>query len=170
MIAGCLFILGTILNTLMPFLHEYAWTIIAAAVIKLAGLFPKELEEASSEWADLLTTYFVPALLVSVSIAYIDIVPVLALISNPVFVGLTILTVVIATLSSGFIGWLVKFNSIEAAITPGLVMADTGGSGDVSVLSAANRMHLMAFAALTNRIGGAFCLFVTSLIVPLLVR
>jgi Na+/citrate or Na+/malate symporter len=36
-----------------------------------------------------------------------------------------------------------KFYFIEAAITPGLVMADNGGSGDVSVLSAAGRMHLM---------------------------
>jgi Na+/citrate or Na+/malate symporter len=47
-------------------------------------------------------------------------------------------------------------------------MADTGGSGDDSVLSAAGRMHLMPFAALTNRIGGALVLFVTSLLVPLL--
>ena len=46
-------------------------------------------------------------------------------------------------------------------------MADTGGSGDVSVLSAANRMHLMPFAALTNRLGGALVLFLTSLMVPL---
>ncbi|GAA5092524.1 hypothetical protein GCM10023259_103840 [Thermocatellispora tengchongensis] len=59
-----------------------------------------------------------------------------------------------------------KFHFVEAAITPGLVMADTGGSGDVSVLSAANRMHLMPFAALTNRIGGALVLFVTALLVP----
>jgi Na+/citrate or Na+/malate symporter len=31
-----------------------------------------------------------------------------------------------------------------------------------------NRMHLMPFAALTNRGGGALGLFVTSLLVPLL--
>jgi Na+/citrate or Na+/malate symporter len=38
----------------------------------------------------------------------------------------------------------------------------------VSVLSAANRMHRMPCAALTNRLGGALVLFVTSLIVPFL--
>jgi Na+/citrate or Na+/malate symporter len=48
-------------------------------------------------------------------------------------------------------------SSNEDSTTTGLVMADTGGRGDVSVLSAAGRMHLMPFAALTNRIGGAWC-------------
>ncbi len=86
--------------------------------------------------------------------------------SNPMFILLTIATVLVATLSSGILGWLVKLNFVEASITPGLVMADTGGSGDVSVLSAAGRMHLMPFAALTNRIGGALVLFLTSLLVP----
>ena len=63
---------------------------------------------------------------------------------------------------------LVKFNFVEVAIVPGLVMADTGGSGDVSVLSASGRMHLMPFAAITNRIGGTLVLFLTSLMVPML--
>ena len=103
-----------------------------------------------------------------VSITYIDITEVLASLSNPLFIVLTVCTVIIATLTSGVLGWLVKFNFVEASITPGLVMADTGGSGDVSVLSAANRMHLMPFAALTNRLGGALVLFVTSLLIPFL--
>lgn len=168
-IAGCLFVLGNLVGAFLPVLHPYAWTIIAAALIKIFGLFPKELEEASSEWGDMISSTMVPALLVGVSITYIKIDDVLASLGNPMFIILTVATVLIATLSSGFLGWLVKFHFVEAAITPGLVMADTGGSGDVSVLSAANRMHLMPFAALTNRVGGALVLFVTSLMVPLLV-
>lgn len=167
-IAGCLLILGTMLGHFLPFLHPYAWTIIAAALVKILRLFPAELEDASAEWGDLMTTVLVPALLVGVSLTYIDITEVLQSMSNPSFLLLSTVTVIIATLTSGVIGWLVKFNFIEAAITPGLVMADTGGSGDVSVLSAANRMHLMPFAALTNRVGGALVLFVTSLLVPFL--
>lgn len=167
-IAGCLLILGTMLGHFLPFLHPYAWTIIAAALVKILRLFPAELEEASAEWGDLMTSVLVPALLVGVSLTYIDITEVLASMSNPRFLLLSTVTVIIATLTSGVIGWLMKFNFIEAAITPGLVMADTGGSGDVSVLSTANRMHLMPFAALTNRVGGALVLFVTSLLVPLL--
>ncbi|MFI5681977.1 2-hydroxycarboxylate transporter family protein [Streptomyces cellulosae] len=47
-------------------------------------------------------------------------------------------------------------------------MADTGGSGDVAVLSASERMHLMPFATVANRVGGTLVLFVTSLLTPLL--
>jgi malate:Na+ symporter len=161
-------VLGQLLGGFLPVLHPYAWTIIAAALVKIFRLLPKELEAASTDWGTLATTLLVPALLVSVSITYIDINDVLASLGNPLFLVLTVCTVFVATLSSGLIGWLVKFYFVEAAITPGLVMADTGSSGDVSVLSAADRMHLMPFAALTNRIGGALVLFVTSLIAPLL--
>lgn len=168
LIAGSLFIFGNLVGGFLPGLHPYAWTIIAAAVVKIFGLLPKDVEESTADWGDLIGAVLVPALLVGVSLTYIDITDVIASLSNPMFILLTICTVVIATLTSGILGWLVKFNFVEASITPGLVMADTGGSGDVSVLSAANRMHLMPFAALTNRLGGALVLFVTSLIVPFL--
>lgn len=168
LIAALLFVFGQLMGGLLPFLHPYAWTIIAAATVKIAGLLPKHLEQASTDWGSMATTLFVPALLVAVSLTYIDIADVIAAISSPMFLLLTAVTVLSATLTSGLLGWLVKFYFVESAITPGLVMADTGGSGDVSVLSAANRMHLMPFAALTNRLGGAVVLFVTSLIAPLL--
>ncbi|MEB3370468.1 2-hydroxycarboxylate transporter family protein [Saccharopolyspora mangrovi] len=168
LIAGLLFVLGELLGGLLPVLHPYAWTIIAAAIVKIAGLLPRHLEEASTSWGAMVTQLFVPALLVAVSLTYIDIADVLTSLSSPLFLVLTAVTVLSATLTSGLLGWLVKFHFVEAAITPGLVMADTGGSGDVAVLSAANRMHLMPFAALTNRLGGAVVLFVTSMIAPLL--
>ncbi|WP_432511483.1 2-hydroxycarboxylate transporter family protein [Kineococcus sp. SYSU DK001] len=169
-VVGVLALAGTTLGAYATFLHPYAWTIVVAALVKVFGLLPQRLEEATSQWSDLMTTAFVPALLVGVSLTYIDIADVLQSLSNPAFLVLTAATVVVATATSGFLGWLVRFHFVEAAITPGLVMADTGGSGDVSVLSAANRMHLMPFAALTNRVGGAVVLFLTSLLVPLLAR
>ncbi|WP_406691246.1 2-hydroxycarboxylate transporter family protein [Saccharopolyspora sp. ID03-671] len=168
LIAGLLFVFGELMGGLLPFLHPYAWTIIAAAIVKIAGLLPHHLEEASTNWGAMATTLFVPALLVAVSLTYIDIGDVLTALSSPLFLVLTAATVLSATLTSGVLGWLVRFYFVEAAITPGLVMADTGGSGDVAVLSAADRMHLMPFAALTNRLGGAVVLFATSLLAPLL--
>jgi Na+/citrate or Na+/malate symporter len=167
-IASVLFVLGHLLGALLPGLHPYAWTIIAAVIVKLLRLFPTHLEEASAAWGDLVGAFLVPALLVGVSLTFIDIHEVLASLGNPAFIPLTIITVLVATLTSGALGWLVKMNFIEASITPGLVMADTGGSGDVAVLSAAGRMHLMPFAALTNRVGGVLVLFVTSLLATLL--
>ncbi|WP_458116416.1 2-hydroxycarboxylate transporter family protein [Arthrobacter sp. D2-10] len=170
LIAGGLFVFGNLVAVFLPALHPYAWTIIAAAAVKIFGLLPRDVEDSTADWGDLVGAVLVPALLVGVSLTFIDITEVLASLSNPMFILLTVCTVVIATTTSGILGWLVKFNFVEASITPGLVMADTGGSGDVAVLSAANRMHLMPFAALTNRLGGALVLFVTSLIVPFLAQ
>lgn len=167
-ITAVLYVLGQYLGDVFPFLHAYAWTIIVALILNLSDMFPKELQDAATGWGDYIQSYLVPALLVGVSLTYIDIGEVLTALKNPVFIPLTLVTVVLATLTSGIIGWFVKMNFIEAAITPGLVMADTGGSGDVAVLSAAQRMHLMPFAALTNRVGGVLVLFVTSVLTSFL--
>lgn len=160
---------GGLLGAYLDVLHPFAWAILLLVVLKLFNLLPKDLEESAADWGDLVNAVLVPALLVGVSLTYIDVKEVLASFADPSFLVLTGLTVVVAGLSSGLIGWLAKFNFVEAAIVPGLVMADTGGSGDVSVLSAAERMHLMPFAAIATRFGGTLNLFVASLLVPLLV-
>ncbi|VXC03556.1 2-hydroxycarboxylate transporter family protein [Citricoccus sp. K5] len=167
--AAVIFVVGELMGAYLTFLHPYAWAIIIMVVLKLTGWLPKDLEESATDWGDLINAVLVPALLVGVSLTYIKIDEVLVSLADPSFIALTFLCVLVAGLSAGIIGWLVKFNFVEVAIVPGLVMADTGGSGDVSVLSASERMHLMPFAAITNRIGGTLVLFVTSLMVPLLV-
>lgn len=163
-ITAVLYVLGQILGEAFPFLHAYAWIILAALVLNVFNLFPKDLTEAATGWGDYIQSYLVPALLVGVSLTYINISEVLQSLQNPTFIPLIIATVAVSGLTAGGLGWLVKMNFIEASITPGLVMADTGGSGDVAVLSAAQRLHLMPWAALTTRVGGVLVLFLTSVI------
>ncbi len=70
-------------------------------------------------------------------------------------------------LGSGIVGRLVGFHPIEAAITAGLCMANMGGTGDVAVLTASKRMELMPFAQISSRLGGAFIIFLASVLVPI---
>jgi len=67
-----------------------------------------------------------------------------------------------------FVGKLVGFHPVEAGITAGLCMANMGGTGDVAVLSAADRMELMPFAQISSRLGGAVILLLGSLMLSLM--
>lgn len=66
------------------------------------------------------------------------------------------------------VGRMIGFYPIEAAITGGLCMANMGGTGDVAVLSAAQRMKLMPFAQISSRLGGAVMLILATLLISLL--
>lgn len=168
-IAATLFVAGNLLGETIGLLHPYAWSIILVAAVKLFNVLPQDVEDSATDWGDLVNATLVPALLVGVSISYININEVIDSLSSPSFLLLIVATVLVAGVTSGVIGWFLKFNFIEISIVPGLIMADTGGSGDVSVLSAADRMHLMPFAALSTRLGGALNLFMATLLTPLLV-
>lgn len=168
LIAGSLYVVASIFNSLVPDIHTYAWLTFIAAAIKIAGFVPNRIEEAASQWGDYATITLVPALLASVSIAAIDIGGVVAGFSDPTFIALIFITVAVAGVIAGALGYLVKFYVVESAIVPGLVMADTGGSGDVAVLSAGERMHLLPFATVATRLGGAFLLVLTSSLIPIL--
>ena len=168
LIAGTLYVVGSMLNSVVPDIHTYAWVTFVAAAIKIIGFVPDSIEDAASQWGDYATAAFVPALLASVSIASIDIGGVVEGFTDPTFILLIALTVGVAGVIAGLLGYLVRFYVVESAIVPGLVMADTGGSGDVAVLSAAERMHLLPFATVATRLGGALLLVLTSTLVPIL--
>ena len=75
-----------------------------------------------------------------------------------------------AFVGAALIGRLVGFYPFEAGVTAGLCMSNMGGTGDVAVLSASNRMELMPFAQISSRLGGAIILLLASLMLSVLAQ
>jgi len=68
---------------------------------------------------------------------------------------LIIVSTVVSITATGYVvgGWL-KMYPIDTAIVTAC-HSGQGGTGDVAILTAANRMQLMPFAQIATRIGGA---------------
>ena len=76
----------------------------------------------------------------------------------------TIVSTVVSLMATGFVvGRLMGMYPIEAAIV-NACHSGQGGTGDVAILTAANRMALMPFAQIATRIGGAITVTVTLIV------
>ena len=74
---------------------------------------------------------------------------------------ITIVATVVTLMATGFfVGRRLNMYPIEAAIV-NACHSGQGGTGDVAILTAANRMTLMPFAQIATRIGGAITVTLT---------
>ncbi|MGO1182538.1 MAG: 2-hydroxycarboxylate transporter family protein [Micrococcaceae bacterium] len=165
--AAALFLAGNTIATFVPGLHPYAWTILLAALVKVFGLVPEAFEDAVSTWFGFVSNTLTPALLVGISITYFEFEEMGAALSDWRYLVLVVLGVATAVVVSGVIGWLVKMYFVETSVAVGLGMTDMGGTGDVAVVSAANRLELMPFLQVSSRIGGALVLLLVSVLIPI---
>ena len=161
------FLLGTYINKAVPAVHTYAWMIILVATAKAAGIVPKQMEYAAQQWSQFVMTNWTQALLVGIGIAMIDLGAVIEAFSLSYLV-LVLVVVLGVAFGAGLGGQLVGFYPIESAITAGLCTTNMGGTGDIAVLSAADRMVLLPFAQISTRICGAVVLVVASILVRVL--
>ncbi|ABK37353.1 2-hydroxycarboxylate transporter family protein [Aeromonas hydrophila] len=165
-ISSSMFVLGSLLGNFIP-MHPFALMILAVAVIKVSGLLPRRYEQAAADWYQFVVSNLTPSLLVGIGVAYTSIPELISAFSVSYFV-LVLVTVVSGALGAALVGRMIGFYPIEAAITGGLCMANMGGTGDVAVLSAAQRMTLMPFAQISSRLGGAVMLILATLLISLL--
>lgn len=85
---------------------------------------------------------------------------------TPAYIAICLSTV-LAMISSGFfVGKLMNMYPVESAIVTAC-HSGLGGTGDVAILSASNRMELMPFAQIATRIGGASMIVVASLLMKM---
>lgn len=166
LIATSFFILGNILSKFIP-IHAYALMIISVAIAKIFGIIDEYYEECCAKWFNFIMKNFTSGLLVGIGIAYTSLKEVIEAFS-PIYLLLVATTVIGAIIGTAIVGHLVGFYVIEDSITAGLCMANMGGTGDVAVMSASHRMELMPFSQISSRIGGAFMLLLTSLLINFL--
>lgn len=148
-------------------IHAYAWMIIMVAICKIFGLLPEFIEISCYQWFQFIMKNLTTSLLVGIGLCYLSLNVVVETFSLT-YLLLCLLTCLGAVIGAGFVGKLVGFYPLEAGITAGLCMANMGGTGDVAVLSAADRMELMPFAQISSRLGGAIILIIGSLLLSVL--
>lgn len=161
------FMLGSIGNYFVPKIHSYAFMIIIVVICKVANLIPAYYEESAIMFNNLIVKNLTAAVLAGIGIALIDL-NVLAQSLTWQFMLLCLTSIITISLSAGLIGKLFGLYQVEASITAGFCNNSMGGTGNVAVLSASNRMGLIAFAQMGNRMGGAIILIISGFLIQLL--
>lgn len=164
------FVFGVILSELFEMLtgvsiHSYAWMILSVAIVKAIGVMPEKAAKATNGWYKFVAGNWTAGLMLGIGISYTSLGDIIAAFT-PGYVILVFLVILGAIIGTAVVGKFLGFYPIEAAITAGLCMANMGGTGDVAVLTASHRMELMPFAQISSRLGGAFIIFLASLLVP----
>lgn len=152
LIASTLFITGGLLQYLTGFPGPVLM-ILVAALIKYLSLLPIEMERGSKQLYKFISANFTFPLMVGLGMLYIPLKDVVGMLSWQYFV--VVISVVLTVVLTGyFVGGLMNMYPIEAAIITAC-QSGMGGTGDVAILSTANRMNLMPFAQVATRLGGA---------------
>ena len=147
-------------------IHPFAYMILFVAAVSALGIIPEGLRTGAKK----LQSFFTGTLILIIMVGVGADTSLKELMDAITFgnVVIAFLIVVGAILGSAIMGYLVGFYPIDSAVTAGLCMANRGGSGDLAVLGASQRMGLMAYAQLSSRLGGGIVLVIGSILFSLL--
>ena len=147
-----LYLVGALAQTLLHWPGPVVMLALAV-VIKLARLAPPALEQGAYANYQFFSTCVTYPLLFAIGVAKTPWEKLISAFTLPTLV--TIFATVISLMATGFLtARFVRLHPIEAAIV-NATHSGQGGTGDVAILTAANRMQLMPFAQIATRIGGA---------------
>lgn len=136
--------------------------IIAAVALKLTRLLPAEMEAGAYQINKFMSTNLTFAILVAMGALLVSWQQLVASF-NPGYITICMATVLAMILSGFYIGKWLNMYPVEAAIVTAC-HSGLGGTGDVAILGAADRMGLMAFAQIATRVGGAIMIVIATLL------
>lgn len=152
LLACAFFILGGVGHKLLG-MPGPVLMIVAAALVKSLQLLPAKMEQGAFHMYKFTSSSLTWPLMVGLGMLYIPLEDVVKIVT-PSYVMVCV-AVVLAMVTTGyFVGKLMKMHPVDSAIVTGC-HSGLGGTGDVAILSASNRMSLMPFAQVSTRLGGA---------------
>ena len=159
--------LGALFNHFVSIVPTYAWMIIAVVIVKSTGILSDTMEDAAREWGQLAIHCWTPAAIAGIGFTLIDLKTILQTIT-PFYLLSIVLIVASITITAGLVGIKMGFYPLESAIAAGMCTTNLGGSGNVAVLSSANRLELLPFAQIVTRSCGALMLTLGGVLIQLL--
>jgi malate:Na+ symporter len=150
--AVTLYLIGALAQRLVGFPAPVAMLVIAV-VMKLVRAVSPSLQLGAFHVYKFFSTAVTYPLLFAIGVSLTPWDKLVAAFTVPYLI--TIISTVVSIMATGFFvgGWL-KMYPIDTAIVTAC-HSGQGGTGDVAILTAANRMQLMPFAQIATRIGGA---------------
>jgi malate:Na+ symporter len=150
--AVTLYLIGALAQRLFSFPAPVAMLVIAVG-LKLARAVSPSLQLGAFHVYKFFSTAVTYPLLFAIGVSLTPWDKLVAAFTAPYLI--TIVSTVVAIITTGFFvgGWL-KMYPIDTAIVTAC-HSGQGGTGDVAILTAGNRMQLMPFAQIATRIGGA---------------
>lgn len=144
-------------------IHTYAYMVFLTAICNACNVFSKKSISGLQKLQKFFSGQFLFIIMFSCGLAYLDLNAVIeALTLANIFIAMMV--VVGCTVGTFLFSYVVNFYPIETAVTAGLCMSNTGGTGDIAVLGACKRMNLMSFAQISSRIGGGLILLIASVV------
>ncbi|MFP1982125.1 2-hydroxycarboxylate transporter family protein [Lonsdalea quercina] len=141
--------------------------ILIAVICKYARVIPSSMETGASSFYKFVSSSLVWPLMIGLGMLYVPLESVVAVFS----IGYVLVcgsVVISMALVSFFIAPYLNMYPIESSIVT-TCHSGLGGTGDVAILSASNRMSLMPFAQIATRIGGASTVIGATLLLRLFV-
>ena len=150
--AVTLYLIGALTQRLFGFPAPVAMLMIAV-LLKLARAVSPSLQLGAFHVYKFFSTAVTYPLLFAIGVSLTPWDKLVAAFTLPYLI--TIVSTVVAIITTGFFvgGWLQMYPIDTAIVTA--CHSGQGGTGDVAILTAGNRMQLMPFAQIATRIGGA---------------
>ena len=127
--------------------------LVAAVIAKAMGIIPDSIEQGAHALFKFTVTGLTVPLLLGVGVAMTPWKNIIAVLTNPSYLVVIFFTVVSIVVTAWYVGKAMNMNPVEAAMVVAC-HSGQGGTGDVAILTAGNRLELMPFAQVSTRLGG----------------